>query len=439
MSLFGGRLGLLAMPKRRRRIVVAVLLLAVAVLVWHALPRLSAMAFILRVAKSEGILASLARLPAGEFSEEPVFALPTRHGPVPARKYLPSKPARRTTLLVPGVHMDGIHEARLVGLAKELAATGLAVLTVAPPDLARYRVTTKTVDELEDAIAWAASQAELAPDGKVGITAFSFAGGLALVAAGRPAVKERVAFAFSFGGHADLLRVLRYLCVEGEAPSVLPEEAGRLATGGEHIHIPKPHDYGGVVALLNLADFDGNPERVPMPSRAAPLPAKLAGSARERLVPAPQVQPLQAAITLFLQASSIDRLDHARAREVFAEARHLGEAMPEPSRTLMKHVSEREVVPLGRALSPLLAGLDLPAALSPERSPLPSAPVFLLHGADDSVVPASEMLSLVRKLGAQARVHAFASRLITHAEANRRAALVEMWQLAGFWRELMAL
>jgi dienelactone hydrolase len=396
--------------RRGARIVLPIALAAgVALGTWHFLPRLTAMAFIIRVAKQEGVLGRLAKLAARKIQEGPIVAMPSRHGPVETRLYRPLRPARRTTILVPGVHMDGIHEERLVRLARELAASGLQVLTVAPPDLTRYRVTTRSTDELEDAIAWAAGQPELAPDGRVGITAFSFSGGLALVAAGRPAVRERVAFAFSFGGHADLLRVLRYLC-DGSTDPVDAQARG-LATGGEHIHIPKPHDYGAVVALLNLAD---------------------------RVVPAEQVAGLESGITLFLQASSIDRLDPAKAAEVFARARQLGEALPEPARTLMGYVNQRDVGKLGQAITPLLADLDLPAGLSPERSPPATAPVFLLHGADDSVVPASEMLALVRKLQTTTRVRAFASRLITHAEANRGAALAEMWGLSAFWQDLLS-
>jgi pimeloyl-ACP methyl ester carboxylesterase len=249
----------------------------------------------------------------------------------------------------------------------------------------------------------------LAADGRVGITAFSFSGGLALVAAGRPAARDRVAFAFSFGGHGDLLRVLRYLCDGSTLP--VDAQARGLATGGENIHVPKPHDYGAVVALLNLAD---------------------------RVVPAEQIAGLESGITLFLQASSIDRLDPTQAALVFAQARQLGEALPEPARTLMGYVNERDVGKLGQALTPLLAALDLPAGLSPERSPPATAPVFLLHGADDSVVPASEMLLLARHLGHTTKVRAFASQLITHAEANRSAALAELWSLSSFWQDLLS-
>jgi dienelactone hydrolase len=375
----------------------------------HFLPRLASLAFIVRVAKHEGLWARLARLGTQSIHEGPIVAIPTRHGPVETRLYRPNRPARRTAILVPGVHMDGIGEERLVGLARELATSGLQVLTVAPPDLTRYRLSTDSTDELEDTIAWASAQVELAPDGRVGIMAFSFSGGLALVAAGRPAVRDRVASVLSFGGHGDLLRVLRYLCQGTTDP--VDARARDLATGGEYIHIPKPHDYGAVVALLNLAGH---------------------------VVPAAQVAGIEEAITLFLQASSIDRIDPTKAESVFAHARQLGEALPNPARTLMRYVNGRDVGKLGQALAPLLVGLDLPAGLSPERSPLATAPVYLLHGADDSVVPASEMLSLVRTLQRTTRVRAFASRLITHAEANRGAALAEMWTLSDFWQELLA-
>jgi pimeloyl-ACP methyl ester carboxylesterase len=378
---------------------------------WHYLPRLSALALIVRVARSEGTLARVARLAAGRVDRGPVLTAPTRHGLVPTRLYRPARPTRRTTLLVPGVHMDGIDEERLVGLASELAAAGLQVLTVAPPDLTQYRVSTRTVDQLEDVAAWAAAQSALAPDGKIGITAFSFSGALALVAAGRPAIRDRIAFAFSFGGYADLGRVLRYLCDDPSDPMPTPEQMRTLVTGGEFIHVPRPHDYGAVVALLNLAD---------------------------QLVPPAQLSALQEEITQFLRASSIERRAPALAQSVLAREKERSDRMPEPSRTLMGYVNGHNVDRLGAVLRPVLSGLDLPPELSPDRSPAPSAPVFLLHGADDSVVPASEMVWLAMYLQGKTKVRAFASRLVTHAEVNRGAALSEIWELSDFWRDLMA-
>lgn len=398
------------MRVRARILLPLLVVLALGVAVWQTLPRLSALALVVRAARARGVLAHAAGAMAIPARRERVRAVDTRHGPVSTQLYRPSRGGRRTVLLVPGLHMDGLEEERLVTLATDLAQTGLQVLAVAPPDLMRYRVTPRSVDELEDVAAWAAAQPDLAPDGKVGIAGVSFAGALALVAAGRSDVREHVAFVLSVGGYADLPRVLRYLCGAGGDPPPSREDARDLVSGGAAIRVPKPHDYGAVVALLNLGD---------------------------KVVPAAQVPALQDAITAFLRASSVDRIDPERGREAFAQARRLGEQLPEPSRALMKDVSDRDVGALGLALRPSLADLELPAALSPDRSPPPTAPVFLLHGADDSVVPASELVWLARALHGKTRVRALASRLITHAEINRGAALFEMWQLAGFFCDLM--
>ena len=118
----------------------------------------------------------------------------------------------------------GIDEPRLKGLAGDLAASGVAVMTIALPDLVRYRFTPESVDEIEDAAAWLAADHALAPDGSVGLMGISFAGGLSMVAAGRPSIRDKVAYVFSFGGHGDLPRVLRYLC-SGIEP--LPRGGGR--------------------------------------------------------------------------------------------------------------------------------------------------------------------------------------------------------------------
>src|SRR5262245_55063179 len=47
-----------------------------------------------------------------------------RGGPLRARIYKPDGGSRRTLVLVPGVHADGIDEQRLVGFAGHLAAHG---------------------------------------------------------------------------------------------------------------------------------------------------------------------------------------------------------------------------------------------------------------------------------------------------------------------------
>ena len=259
-----------------------------------SLPYLDAVAFIARAADLPGPPARLAAWRSTPVEEPATIAIATRGGAVPARIYRPAVPFTRTIVLVPGVHRDGIDEARLVGLAQDLAATGFAVVTVAAPDLQRFRITAAVTDVIEDAIAWAADQQSLAPDGQVGVLGVSFSGGLSIVAGGRDRIRDRLAFIISFGGHGDLSRVMHYLA-SGEVQGDLDRaRRSRVVAGAEHVQVHPPHDYGVAVVLLTLAG---------------------------QLVPPEQVGPLTAGIEGFLLASSLDMVDKPRALEEFARMR----------------------------------------------------------------------------------------------------------------------
>jgi hypothetical protein len=381
--------------------------------VW-AMPYVDAAAFIARAADLPGAPGTLAA-----WRDEPAaptvdVVVPTRSGSVAGRVYRPAAGFSRAIVLVPGVHRDGIDEARLVGLAQDLVATGFGVLTVAAPDLQRFRITPPVTDIIEDAILWASKQRELAPDGRVSVLGISFSGGLAIVAAGRPSIRDRVASVTSFGGHGDLARVMHYLC-SGEVVGDL-DRARQSGTvlGADHVQVHPPHDYGVAVVLLTLAD---------------------------RLVPPEQVAPLTEGIEGFLLASSLDMVDKARAAEEFSRMREYAATLPEPSRTLMEWVNDRAVDKLGPRLLPLVDALgDHPGmpALSPERAPaVPSAPVFLLHGTDDNVIPSVETVLLGEYLDGKTQVNGLLSGLITHAEVNRLPTATETWRLAAFWRRVM--
>ncbi len=319
---------------------------------------------------------------------------------------------RRAVTLVPGVHMDGIRETRLVGMAEDLAAAGYEVLTVAPPDLQRFMITPRNTDIIEDAAAWLAGRHN---GGQIGMLGISFSGGLSIVAAGRPNLRDKVAFVMSFGGHGDLPRVMRYLC-SGSAPPMPPlGDATSDVEGAEHVRIHPPHDYGVAVALLGLAD--------------------------RGVVPPDQVEPLRQGITTFLLASSLTLVDQSKAEREFQHARDYAQTLPEPSRTLMTYVNDRAVDKLGPVLLPVLDrlnGENAAPGLSPERAPAPAAPVFLLHGADDNVIPSVETVLLTQYLRGKTDVHAVLSGLITHAEVDKSAAAIDVWRLVGFWRDLMA-
>jgi dienelactone hydrolase len=321
-------------------------------------------------------------------------AIQVRAGRIRARIYAPATVRTRTVLLTGGVHAKGIDEPRLTKFATDLARGGTTVVTAEVPDLLRYRITPAETDTIEDAAVWLASQPALAPDGKIGLYGISFAGGLSISAAGRPSLRDHVAAVLSFGGHGNLTRVAKYLCT-GEWPD-----------GTIH----PPHDYGAVVMLINLA---------------------------EQVVPPEQVEPLRTAIVSFMTASHLDMVDKPAAAAEFAHARQLQQTLPEPARTYMGYVNDRNVHALGALLLPHVTLFANDPALSPEIAPGITAPVFLIHGTDDNVVPSFESRLLAERLSPQAPVHLLITPLITHAEVDRDAGVTDIYRLIRFWYALL--
>ncbi len=395
----------------RRAAVIVLLPIAIGAIV--ALPYLDALGFIVRAAGIPGAPATLAGWRTSSFTTEPKTTVPTRAGDIPARLYKPDGRFRRTVLLMPGVHRDGIDESRLVGLAEDLAATGYNVMTVAAPDLPKFKVTPDVTDVIEDAILWTSEQPQFRTDGKIGVIGISFTGGLSIVAAGRASVRDRVAFVMSFGGHGDLSRALHYLATGEVLGDLEAAKRSSAVLGAEHVGVHPPHDYGLAVTLLNLVD---------------------------RVVPPDQVAGLSKGIDGFLLASSLAVTDPAKSTPVFEEMKRYQETLPEPSRTYMQYVNDRAVDKLGPILLPVIESLNANAAmpaLSAERATPPSAPIFLLHGVDDSVIPSVETVLLAEHLKGKADVTGLLSGLITHAEVNKTPGAIEVWRLASFWREIM--
>jgi hypothetical protein len=351
-------------------------------------------AFVVKAAGMQGAARMVAEWEAGAVVEERI-AIPWRLGTLPARRYSPQGRWHRAFLLVPGVHASGVDEPRLIAFARDLASLGHPVVTIGPPDLARYSITPETTDAIEDAGLWLSAQRELAPDGRIGMMGISFAGGLSIVAAGRERLADRVAAVLSLGGHGDLQRTLQYLCT-----GIEPDGRQR-----------PPHDYGVVIILLGVAD---------------------------RVVPPDQIDGLRNAVLMFLEASRLDLIDKAESAATFKRTVALEAMLPEPSRTLLNYVNRRDVAALGRILLPHVSAISASHSLSPSIAAPPRAPVFLLHGAGDNVIPAAESVVLARDLAARgATAHLLATPLITHAEVDRGAHVADVARLIEFWGDLL--
>jgi len=279
------------------------------------------------------------------------------------RVYQPERDNGRTILLIHGVHWGGIDESRLMPLARKLAGMGYTIVTPEITDLKAYEIALRAVDQIEQAALWTLNLSGLpSRDGRIGIFGISFGGGLSVSAAGRPALRDRLAFVMSFGGHADLDRTMKYLCT------------GKLPGGGD---LPA-HIYAVAVLLRQAA---------------------------HKMVPSEQVPILRKWLDLYLMCKK-------------TEAAAQLKSLPSPTRELATHCYERESDKLGQKLLPHITGHVSNKWLSPVRCPPPTCPVFMLHGSVDNVIPPSESQDLGRHLAQHTASHVLVSPLVVHVEVE---------------------
>ncbi len=342
-----------------------------------------------RHVRAAEFLARLSQKPppvAADVSSEDV-TIPGKSGPIRGRLYFRrgARPAPGI-VVAHGVHYRGIDERRLVPFARALAESGHTVLTPELRDLSDYRITASGVDVIRAAVRYLPTRADHVAAGKVGLLGFSFAGGLALVAARDPATAERISSVTSVGGHHDLRRVLRFLIHnELETPS------GVVAQ--------KAHDYGLVVLIY------GN---------------------LEHFVPEVDLPAMRAGFQAWLHEDQKAAREAARARTT-----------PESER-LWQLLEKQQL----QTLAP-----ELDALLERQRAELASlsaaghlrelhVPVYLLHGSHDSVIPPSETDAASLELDG-AEHQALVSPLLEHVEVSQTAGLGDKLALVSFMAKLM--
>jgi hypothetical protein len=379
-------------PPRKRTVALAGAAVLLAAALAAVVPLLPAVALLWRLAGGGPAALEWLSPRADTRIDTRDLSVPTRHGTLRARVYATTPRGASTLVVVPGVHAGGIDEPRQVRFSRLLAARGVTAVVIPLPDLRDFRLTARSTDQIEDAVRWVTADRTLAPDGRAGLAGISFAGGLAIVAAGRPALAGRLRVVLSLGGHGDFGRLLRYYAT-GDVP------------GGGH---RPPHDYG--VAMAALAGLSW-------------------------MVPPGQVAPLERGIRLYLEAAFDTSETQHEAARLIAAARDEAARLPEPAATILRALVARDVTEVGRRLEPAIAPLSATPALSPERSPPPRAPVFLLHGEADTVIPPSETLALsshLRRAGAT-DVRALVTPVLSHVGMDSTAGLLDYWRLATFW------
>jgi dienelactone hydrolase len=291
---------------------------------------------------------------------------------------------RPAVVLVHGVQYLGIEEPRLQRFAKSVVSAGIVVLTPQVDELADYEVSARSIETVGAAIG--ALRARSGGAAKVGLMGTSFGGGVSLLTAADPRFADQVAFVVAIGAHDDLARVSGFF-----ATDQIEEVTG--ATAKLHAH-----GYGATVLVYTHAEDFFPAEDVPAARDAlrAWLHEKR-DEARER-------------------AKTVTPPSKAKLDVMFGP--DIGTLRPEILAMIERHRSDMKTVsPHGR-----LGGLH--------------AHVYLLHGAGDTLIPATETMWLAHDVPADMLRAVLVSPAIEHVEL-KDPTLGDQWSLVHFMGDVI--
>jgi len=258
--------------------------------------------------------------------------------------YRPAEESAAALLLLPGAAETGKDDPRLVAFATTLARARFSVLVPDIASLRQLKVNPGNVREFSDALSWLASRPDLAPDGRAGMVAFSYAAGPAILAALKPPARERTAFILAVGPYFDLRQTLTFFTTG----------CFRL---DETWHYLEPNAYGKWVFVLSNLDRLADP------------------GDRERL-----------------------RLMAERKKsDLQAPLDDLAQGLTPEGERLYAFIINRDAQRAPRLIAGLPAGVraDIDAlTLSGKDLGRLQAHLLLVHGTDDSIIPFSQSLAL---------------------------------------------
>lgn len=298
-------------------------------------------------------------------------------------------------VLVPGVSPEGNDDPRLVAFATTLARVRFAVLTPELTGSGQLRIDPSGTREVADAFAYLTSRTDLISGTPVGLGAFSYAVGPAVLAALEPDTREKVRFIVGVGGYYDFERFVRYLTT------------GYFEQDGEWRYL-KPEDYGKLVFVYTSLPYISN-------LRDRELLEAMATHKREDI----EADISDLAANLGVEGRSVYELvinaDPLRTQALLA-------ALP----------------------APLYADLQA-MSLHNKDLGLLKARLILVHGRNDNLIPYTESIALARAVPeSQARIYLI-NRVLSHVDMSLGHVL--SWQFLSrelpdiwrIWRSLDAL
>jgi len=288
-------------------------------------------------------------------------------------------------VLVPGVTPQGRDDPRLVAFAGTLAGAGFAVLVPEVAGLRALRVAPEDVAVIADAIRQMSGIGESAPT-PVGIVGISYAAGPALLAVLAPATQGRIAFAVTLGGYYDIEAVIAHFVTGASRDK--PNAAWRHGAPNRR-----------AVWEFVLANADRIDD-----SRDATTLAAMA--IRRRADPDAPIDDLVAAL-----GASGQRVHALLAND-------------DPDR-VPEHIAA-----LPPRLRDAIYALDLKRHATIADFP---APILIVHGKDDPVIPFSESRALADAIGEQ-RAVLVRPRALAHVSLGLDSVpdIVRIWR-GAYW------
>jgi pimeloyl-ACP methyl ester carboxylesterase len=296
------------------------------------------------------------------------------------RWYVPAElRAKHAMLVVHGVHRLGIDEPRLVAFSRALASQGIEVMTPQLPGIADYLVTPESITTVGEA----AKELRARTGKKVGIFGLSFSGGLALMAAADARFRDDVAFVVAVGAHHDMARVAKFFATD---------EIKRPDGSVQRI---KAHGYGALVMMYAHPEdfFDG----ADIPEVRTCLQKIL----YETTCDSATLPPGEKQVMQHVFAQDVD---YFRSKILASAERH--------------RAAFTKVSPSGH-----LAGL--------------AAPVMLLHGAGDDVIPSAETEWLAREIPTHLRQEVLISPAISHVEMGDKPDVFDEARVVHFIAQMI--
>jgi dienelactone hydrolase len=293
-------------------------------------------------------------------TEDLTLNLPS--GTIRARMYTPVAHAHAPALMIlHGVHHLGIDDPRLISFAASMASCGIRVLTPELPAIRDYHIGPASINTIGDSAAWLSSQQDGRP---VGVMGLSFSGSLALLAAASSHFRPNIRFVVAIGSEDDMSRVADYYR-SGIAPR--PNGTDELLA---------PHEYGALVLEYeNLSDFV---PRSDVSALRAVLRAHLYEDTAAETAALARLNPVQASMVKQLMDTTSPL---TRRKIAEAETRHLKD----------------------------MAGVSPHGHLGQF-----TTPVYLLHGAGDNIIPASETQWLSSELPSETLKASLITPVLSH-------------------------